>query len=218
MGFPNVDLLLKDIFLREFQAAKLNPDLVVGDIFEDRPESEQVEIGDYVRAREFVSSARERGDAKRVFILPHFPSAEIPFPQIGIYHGETSGTDRFLGDIVGDADPVFDQYQNLTGWRQKYGYYEMANWNIDVVASTKEEAIWLSRFCQYFICQSFDDLARIGVLEVSLSLSDLRIDKGAMQPMEAFVRGVRVTAKTENTWIKMLPANIEFRTGNNTAL
>jgi hypothetical protein len=219
MGFPNVDLILKDLFLREFLAAQLNPQEIVSDLFEDRSNEEQMQIGTYLRSKSFVGSNRDRSeDGKRVFILPHFPSAELPFPQIGISHGESPSTERFLGDIVGESEPVYaSDDETITGWKQPFGYYEQANFNIDVISATKEETIWLSRFCQYFICQNIGEIGAKGILEVNISLADIRLEKGAMQPMEAFVRGVRISAKLENTWTKTL-LNGVYATGNNTAL
>jgi len=219
MGFPNVDLILKDLFLREFLAAQMDPQEIISDLFEDRSSEEQLQIGTYLRGKVFVGSNRDRSeDGKRVFILPHFPSAELPFPQIGIYHGESPSTDRFLGDIVGEATAVYaDDGETLTGWKQPYGYYEQASFNIDVITATKDEAIWLSRFCQYFICQNIGEIGAKGILEVNISLADIRLEKGALQPLEAFVRGVRITAKLENTWNKTLPVGV-YATGDNTAL
>jgi hypothetical protein len=216
MGFPNVDLILRDLFLAQFAAAKLDPQTVVADLFEDRSAAEQAEIAAYLTARLFTGDVRDRGGNRRVFILPHFPAVDLPFPQIGIYSGEVDSNDRVLGDATGETEPVYDG-ETLIGWDETKGYWELSSWNIDVIAATKDETIWLSRLCQYFICQQLLDLHQQGIIEVGIALTDLRMDKGTLQPMQAFVRGVKVHCRVANTWKKRLPVGT-YQTGNNLAL
>jgi hypothetical protein len=79
------------------------------------------------------------------------------------------------------------------------GYFSHGSWQIDIVASTKQEAIWLTRCCQYFICRAQMDLARLGVTEIGISLADVRIEQ-ELQPSIAFARGLTMTARVANTW------------------
>lgn len=216
MGFPNVDLILRDLFVASFEEAKTRPEEVVADLFSDRSEAEQMDIVAYLVGRQYVGSVKDRDTGKRVYILPHFPSSELPFPQVGISHGDVDSTDRFVGDYTGTAVPI-PATGTPTHWLIEYGYYERSSWNIDVVAATKEEAIWLSRFCQYFVCQSLLDLGQKGIHEVDITPTDIRIEEGTMQPISAFVRRVRVIAKTANTWRKRIDA-YTYETGINTAL
>jgi hypothetical protein len=216
MGFPNVDLILRDIFIAGFAAAQNAPEATVADLFDDRSPAEQLEVVRFLNSRTFTGDTRDRGDARRVFILPHFPTADLPFPQIGVYSGEVDANDRALGDYQGEATEVIENAE-LVGWAQEMGYWEMSSWNIDVVTASKEEAIWLARFCQYFICQELRTLTVKGVVEVGIAMSDLRAEKGTLQPLGMFVRGVKIHAKVANTWTKRLPLQ-SYASGNNLAL
>jgi len=217
MGFPNVDLILRDLFLADFQATKTTPEFAVADLFDDRSEEEQAEIVEYLISRRFTGSVQDRGDDRRVFILPHFPVSDLPFPQIGIYSGEVDGLDRLLGDYSGESEAVKNEDGEVIGWAQIKGYWEVSSWNIDVVTATKDEAIWLARLCQYFICQSFQPLTEKGILEIDVMMTDLRPEKSTLQPLQYFVRGLKVRAKVANTWKKRLPVSY-YETGVNLAL
>jgi len=217
MGFPNVDLILRDLFLTEFQAVKSDPGFAIADLFEDRGEAEQAEITEYIINRRFTGDVQDRGDERRVFILPHFPTSDLPFPQIGIYSGEVDGLDRVLGDYTGESEEVKNEDGTTIGWAQIKGYWEVSAWNVDVVTSTKDEAVWLSRLCQYFICQNFPEMTVKGILEVDVTMTDMRIEKSTLQPLQYFARGLKVRAKVANTWKKRLPASY-YQTGVNLAL
>ena len=217
MGFPNVDLILKDLFLAEFAAVKAAPDFAVEDLFEDRSAGEQAEIKTLISAKTYTDNTRDRGDGKRVFIIPHFPAADLPFPQIGIYSGTVDENDHLLGDYTEPAQAVLDGQGQTIAWDIVKGYWESSAWNVDVVAATKDEAIWFARFCQYFICQNLADLHQKGIVEVGISMTDLRLDKGTMQPMEYFVRGLKIHCRIANTWKSRQPVSY-YETGINTAL
>jgi hypothetical protein len=216
MGFPNVDLILRDLFLAEFAKAKSDPTAVVADLFEDRTAGQQSEIEQFLNSRIFTGDIRNRDTDKRVFILPHFPAADLPFPQIGIYSGDVESNDRSLGDYQGE--PEATEINGQTVWSQLFGYWEMSAWNIDVIAATKEETIWLARFCQYFVCQNFTELGAQGIVEIGISMADLRMEKGSLQPTQAFIRGIKIHAKVANTWSKRLEGSGTYATGDNLSL
>jgi hypothetical protein len=78
--------------------------------------------------------------------------------------------------------------------------------------------VWLSRFCQYFICQSLNALAQIGVMEVAISASDMRLEaQQTMQPADIFTRRLVVTARVANTWKVRLPLAGVYEIGINQA-
>lgn len=216
MGFPNIDLILRDLFLEQFEAAKADPYTVINDLFEDRNDIDRAEIIEFLLKRTFTKDVKDRGERKRVFILPHFPAVDLPFPQIGIYAGESDGTDRAIGDCSSEPVPVYDG-DTLIAWDEVKGFWEVASWNVDVIAATKDEVIWLTQLCRYFICQQLPALTAMGILEIDFSMPDLKIDKGTLQPMEFFVRGLRIRAKAANTWKKRYPVG-NYQTGINTAL
>lgn len=217
MGFPNVDLFLCKTFEQRFADTQSDTPLTVDDLFEDMTATERAEIAAYIDDTIFTRDLRERRDGQRyVYIAPHFPMVEFPFPQIGVSLGSETTSDKYLGDVSGPTTEVKDEYGNTIGWDVLKGYYASATWNIDVVCNTKDEAIWLSRFCQLFVCQALEDLDAMGVLEVVVATSDMRLEQEHF-PHIVFNRRVVVSAKVANTWKKRL-SPYEYRTGVNLAL
>jgi len=219
MGFPNVDLQLVKIFLAGFAAAKADP-TVIDDLFEDLDDTDRAAIKQYLASLTVTDDVRQRKEHHRyLYLLPHFPLSGYPFPQIGVSLGTEDSAERFISDYTGDPVPVTDQQGTLIGYDQEKGYLGQGHWNIDVVSATKPESIWLSRFCQLFICESQDYLTGLGIQEVSVALGDIKLEaQQTMQPSEIFNRGVRVSAKVANTWKKRLPINGDYQTGINQAL
>lgn len=218
MGFPNVDKQLVKIFLQGFTDAQ-NLGLAIPDTFEDLDPEEQADIALYLSRRVVTNDIRERSaDERFLYIVPHFPIAGYPFPQIGISVGQESPGDKFLGDYVGETLEVTDAEGNVIGWDTVKGYFAAATYNIDVVCNTKDEAIWLSRLCQHFICQALGQLTEVGIMQVDISLTDPKIDpQAATQPADIFTRTVTVSALVANTWKVRKPA-YTYATGVNKAL
>lgn len=221
MGFPNVDKFLVRRFMEGFRAVQADPATVIDDLFEDLDELERADIGLYVSQRVVTDDIKERGDGlKHLYILPSFPLADEPFPQIGISLGNEADTERFIGNDIGEPPvEVKDAAGTIIAYDIHKGYWASGSWNVDVVTATKDEAVWLSRFCQLFVCQAFDDLDKMGVHEVGVVLQDIKLNPdSAMQPNNIMVRGLRITAgKVANTWKIRVPASY-YQTGINKAL
>lgn len=217
MGFPNVDIFLCKKFEQCFLAVQADPTYTIDDLFEDLDDDERAEITTYLQSIVFTKNLRERDDNQRyVYIVPHFPMIDMPFPQIGISLGTETTSEKFIGDYTGDPTPVMDTNGKTIAWDQSKGYYANANWNIDVVCATKDEAVWLSRFCQLFVCQQLEALDAIGVVEVAIATADMKVEQEHF-PHIVFNRRVMVTGKAANTWKKRISA-YEYQTGMNLAL
>lgn len=217
MGFPNVDLLLVKIFLNGFSDAQ-TLGLAIPDVFEEMDNAEQSEIALYLSRIRATDDITERDSGQKyIYILPHFPLAGYPFPQIGISLGQENTESKFLGDQTGESQPVADTNGNIVAWDVVKGYLASATWNVDIIGATKDETIWLSRLCQYFICQHLDYLTTAGVMEVGINLSDVRIDTQLAQPADFFTRTVSVSARVANTWKKRIGA-YTYDTGINKSL
>lgn len=219
MGFPNVDIFLVKAVLATLNELKSSAGRYkVDELFEDLDPAERQEVHQYLNAMVPTSDIRERGK-RHLYVLPNFPLAEIPVPQIGISLGAEETAERWLGDDPGiDPEPVM-QGDQLVAWDHYRGYWAAASWNMDLVVQTKDEAIWLSRICQLAACENFDALDAMGVKEVTVALQDVRIDP-KMFPDMVFVRSVRVSAgRILNSWKKRIPVGAyTYQTGINTAL
>lgn len=220
MGFPNVDIFLCKTFAEKFAAVQADPDYTIDDLFEDLTVLERAEIITYLQDKVFTRDLRDRhaGSDKhqRVYIVPNFPMLELPFPQIGVSLGSENTDGKFLGDCTGDAEAVTDDEGVTIAWDIPKGYYASANWNIDVLCATKDEAIWISRLCQLFICEALDELDAIGVVEVVVAAADIKLDPEHF-PLHVFNRRVMVSGRAANTWKKRISA-ITYLSGDNLAL
>ena len=219
MGFPNVDIFLAKAFLDGFHAQQLDPTPAIADIFEDLDTDERGSIEQYLASLTVTGDVRDHKEHNRfLYVMPNFPLLGYPFPQIGISLGQESASDKFMGDYTGDPVAVADSHGTVIGYDQEKGYLAAGSWNIDIVCATKPEAAWLSRFCQYFICQSLTALSQIGVMEVAIALADMKLEaQQTMQPSEIFNRRLMVTAKVANTWKIRLPLAGTYETGINEA-
>lgn len=214
MGFPNVDIFLSGKLIERFNELKADPTFIIEDLFDDLSSAEQVEIAEYIQRKNFTDDLRERTDSE-VFIFPSYPMFSIPLPQIGISLGNEDTAEKFFDDVVGEATPYPD-LPNITHWDVPKGYWASANYQADIVCTTKDEVIWLSRFVQRFIMEELDTMDQIGIKEVAVSLQDTLI-KTEHQPTTAFSRTVRISCKVANTWTKRVPVST-YATGTNTAL
>lgn len=218
MGFPNVDKQLVRIIAAGFAAAKADADrmaFLIGDLFDDLTEAEQLQIGTYVSRKTFKTDVREKkGDS--VYLITSFPLIDIPFPQIAISLG-VGESDRYMGDLTGESEAIKDADDQTIGWYIEKGYYERSNWDVHVVCSTKDESIWLSRFCQRFICEAFGALSQLGINEVTIIIQDLRCEEATMQPSTVFNRSIKLQATVANTWKEMVSAT-QIAEGDNAAL
>ena len=203
MGFPNVDIFLVDKLLAKFNAVKADPEFTINDLFDDFDSGRRAEVTTYIANKTFVTDLRKRG-SNEVFILPHFPLIDQPFPQIAISLGQENTAEKFLDDLVGESEPAYDSHGVQIGWDIPKGYLGAASYRIDVVCATKEEAVWLSRFIQRFICELQDDLDGIGAKEIDVSLADMKLEPEHM-PQTVFNRTVMIHCKVENLWKKRIP-------------
>ena len=219
MGFPNVDMFLVKAFISGFQKLQSDPEFAINDLFEDLEQDDRAQIITYLNRLNVTKDLRDRDEKKKyLYIFPDFPLLGCPIPQIAISLGQEDTAEKFLGDAIGDNPEPIMKGATQIGWTIEKGYLAAASWNVDVVCATKEEAIWLSRCCQRFICEALNDLAGIGVIEVNITLADMRMEaQQLMQPGEMFNRTLRVTAKVCNTWKKLLPVSF-YAEGINTAL
>ena len=213
MGFPNIDKRLIKVFMAGFNGLKMDPS-PLADIFDDFDQGELAEVAQYIGRKEFTLDLRQR-EGSQVFIMPDFPRLDMPFPQIAVNLGKES-SERYMGDETGESEPVKDSLGNLIGWDVIKGYYAQGNWNATIVAATKDETIWLSRCCQYFICQALMDLEKLGLMEIDITLADMQPAQDQL-PMSVFSRAINISGKTVNTWKIRIPA-MDYQTGSNTAL
>lgn len=214
MGFPNVDIFLSAKFIERFNEAKVNPTFIVSDLFDDLSVAEQAEIIEYIQRKNFTDDLRERTDSE-LFVFPSYPMFNVPLPQIGISLGSENTAEKFFDDVVGEATP-YPETGDQTHWAIPKGYWAQADYQADIVCTTKDEVIWLSRFLQRFIMEELDTLDQIGVKEVAVSLQDTML-KSEHQPITAFSRSVRISCKAANTWTKLIPVAY-YQTGNNLSL
>lgn len=212
MGFPNVDKQLVRILTAGFNAAKADPTFLIEDLFEDLDVAEQAQIAAYLTRKTFVNDVREH-KGSNVYVIASFPLLEVPFPQIAISLG-AGDSDRFMNDLTGQSKPITDGTGAVVAYAIEKGYYEKSNWDIHTVCATKDEAIWLSRLVQRFICEAFDDLARAGISEVNILIQDLRADENTLQPSTVFNRAIRLSATVANTWNERIP-NGTYAEGTN---
>lgn len=214
MGFPNVDIFLSAKLIERFNQTKADPSFIVADLFDDLDAAEQAEITEYIQRKSYTDDLRERTDSE-LFIFPSYPMFNVPLPQIGISLGNEDTAEKFFDDVVGEAVPYPDAI-NPTHWDIPKGYWAQANYQADIVCTTKDEVIWISRFVQRFVVEELDTLDQLGVKEVMVSLQDTML-KNETQPTIAFSRTLRISCKVANTWTKRIPASF-YTTGNNTAL
>ena len=215
MGFPNIDIYLAKQILDKFVAVKTDEGFAINDTFDDLDEGYRAEIIAYVNRKVFTSDLRDRND-NQVYILPHFPIIDMPLPQIGISLGQESTAEKFLDDLQGDSTPVYDEDGIQTHWDIPKGYIGSALYRIDVVTSTKDEAIWLARLIQRFVCEEQNALADIGAYEIDITLADLKLEQEHL-PQTIFNRAVQISCKVQNTWTKRIPVAY-YETGINTGI
>ena len=204
--------MLVKMFIAGFATIKADSTPLL-DIFGDLDQGEIAEVAQYLGHKQFTSDIRKRDDGQ-VYILPDFPRLDMPFPQISVHVGE-EGMDRYLGDTLGESVPVMDG-ENVVAWDMVKGYLAPGNWKVNVICATKDEAIWLTRCCQYFICQNLTAMEQQGLVEVLISVMDMQPAPG-QQPIDVCCRAIQITGKVENTWKVRVPA-FSFETGNNVAL
>jgi hypothetical protein len=214
MGFPNVDLLLVDIVEAGFLSTQINPDRNIADVFSDLPVISRQKIVDYIISRRFVTDITRRED-NTIYIMPNFVMTGLPFPQIGISLGTDTATEQFLGNETGNTSIVTMANGN-DEIATEYAYYSTASWQIDIVAATKPEVVWLSRLCQLFILLQTYSLDEMGVSELTISLNDLKLEP-EHYPSIVFARSISIHAKVYNSWLDYQPA-ITYQTGINTAV
>ena len=156
----------------------------------------------------------KKGD--NIYLITSFPLVDIPFPQIAISLG-VGESDRFMGDLTGESEAIKDEDDQTIGWYIEKGYYERCNWDAHVVCATKDEAIWLSRFSQRFICEAFGALSQLGINEVNIIIQDLRCEEGTMQPSTVFNRSIKLQATVANTWRETI-STTQIAEGQNQSL
>lgn len=218
MGFPNLDKLLVKLFLEKIRALRTDESYRLEELFGDFDAGEIQQVRQYLNAVTATDNIRDRGTGRFLYILPHYPLAELDYPQIGISVGTEDTAERFLGDETGDEPyPVKDGSGKVIAWDLRRGYWGSGQWNIEIAAGTKDEVIWLSRLCQLALVDNFTTLDAVGIKEVTLALADLRPDPN-YYPQNIFLRGIKLVAgKVANTWAKREAASY-YQTGVNLAL
>jgi hypothetical protein len=211
MGFPNVDIFLVKKLLERFEETQRTPKFFIGDTFDDLDPGRQAEITTYITRKTFTDDLRNRGE-NRVAIFPHFPMFDMTFPQIGISLGQESPGDTFVGDSAGESTP-FPATGTPTHWDIPKLYLGAAMYRIDIVTATKDEAIWLSRLVQRFICEEQESLAAIGAFDIGITIADLKLEQD-QQPLTVFNRAVQINCKVMNRWTKRVPVGT-YETGVN---
>lgn len=203
MGFPNVDIFLVSKFQKRFKGlASSDGTFIINDLFDDLDREDIAAVSSYVRRKMFTTDLRDRAD-EQVYILPHFPLLDMPLPQIGVSLGNDTTAGGFLGDITEESAEVLNSTGERIGWDVQKGYLSSATYQIDIAAATKLETIWLSRFVQRFILEEQENLAQAGVLNIDISLQDMRVDQSAM-PCMVFARQVNMKCTLANAWRKRL--------------
>jgi hypothetical protein len=214
MGFPNVDKYLVKLFFEKFAAAKTDGGFAINDTFDDLDAGEITEITAYINRKTFTGDLRKRDDGQ-VYILPHFPLLDMPLPQIGISLGQENTADKFLNDLLGESKP-YPATGTQTHWDIPKGYVASAIYRVDVVTATIDEAIWLARLVQRFICEAQDSLAGIGAYEIDITVADLKPEQEHL-PQTVFNRAVQISCKVQNSWTKRVPIG-DYATGTNVQL
>lgn len=218
-GFLNLDLYLVELFCLYLNWVRNDPEhTAIADVFGKHTPEYRGRIASYLASLNITTDIREREEGVRyLYILPSFPMADLPFPQIGIYLGEEVETDHYLGDIVTDeqititgpgGEPI--AVDNI------YGECSQATYRADVLDNSKEAVVWLSRLCQRAIISKKSELSQLGAQEINMSLSDLKIEQEQF-PTVAFGRALTVTSKIVQTWKKREPI-YTYGEGVNTAL
>ena len=151
MGFPNVDLKISEILMSGFAFAKENPDFIIDDLFEDLSANERAKIKTYLMAKN-VSDDLRKDLENPLFISLEHPQKDFPFPQVCIsLPKETS--EMPIANEMGESTPVYEEGE-LKYWDLEKVYYTNFNLSIEAIGLTKREVIWVSRFCQLFVCRS----------------------------------------------------------------
>jgi hypothetical protein len=213
--FVNLDLYLIDTFI-DFFAEAQKDSTIIDDLFADRPVEERQKIMIYLTARTFVTRMDIVEDGKVVYVIPSFPTASLPFPQIGVYMGGDDAQDFFVGQDTGRPPEAFVLNGEATAWDWEKGYYASVNYRVDIIAETKHEVIWLSRLCQVAIARKIMELNRIGVIEPRIGAADTKIEQEQF-PTMVFSRAVTLSAKSLHTWNERVPVET-YQTGINTAV
>jgi len=214
MGFPNIDKYLVKRFIENFSEIQFDDGFAINDTFDDMDSGQIAEIAMYLNRKTFTPDLRSRG-GNQVFVFPHFPQLDMPLPQIGISLGQETASDHFLGDAAGNSTR-YPLTGTQTHWDVPKIYIGAATYRIDVVTATKDEAIWLARMIQRFLCELQEELSNIGVYEMDIVLADLKLEQD-QQPQTIFNRAVQINCKIQNSWTKRIPMET-YQTGINTAL
>lgn len=210
MGFPNPDLKLVSIIVAGFAEVKVDPDFYIDDLFEDLEPEERLQIKTYIMAKN-ISKDLRKDIENPLFVAPEYPQKDIPFPQISItIPKETS--EMPIANEVGDSIPVYVDGV-LTYWDLEKVYFTNFNLSVEVLCQTKKEAIWISRFCQLFVCRSLAVLDVAGIKSILINTGDLRVDK-SVAPFNLFNRAVLLQGKLVNTWKERILVS-EYATGIN---
>lgn len=218
MGFPDIDIWLVDKMKIWFDALKASPDFILNDTFSSLSDTRRANIKAYVVRKKYTTDLRDRDNSTgQVFIFNHFPLSDTTLPQIAINLGSETPTEDFIGyDDGGGSTPVIQKINNVdtvVAYDSLKTYFFSTVLNIDVVAATKDESVWLSRLVQRFICDSFLDMSAVGVYEQNVSLADMKLME-EHQPLTAFNRRVTLTCSGKNTWT-LRTAAATYKTGIN---
>jgi hypothetical protein len=200
MGFLNVDIILKEKII-EFMGLLRNEEYYrVHEIFDGLSENKKDEIYKYINKLTVTDNVQIRREGENFLYVVSSPIlAEGPFPQIGVYVGNESQDERGLGDDTGeDAIPIVEDGETVA-WEAEYGLWQRGSWIIDIIGTTRDETIWLSRICQYAIVLNFKSLDLLGLIEMDIALQDTVLNQ-QFQPGLVYSRRLTVRGKFAGTW------------------
>lgn len=220
MSVPNLDLTLIDLFKAAVEEVQdSDSQWVIDDLFADRSDDYLNGIKLYLSSVKVTSDMREREDGQRfLYVIPSFPMADMPFPQIGVYLAPEEVNDFFLGNSVGiETTEIKDASGTTIALEKTNGCFGQAAYWADIVANTKEEVIWLSRICQRSILVNLKGLEELGAMEIRISLGDLKLEQ-EHYPAMVFARRLIFNCKLGITWTERIPLSGTYATGINKAL
>lgn len=217
MGFLNVDIILKEKIIEFMGLLRDEEYYRVHDIFEGLSENTRDEIYKYINRLNVTDNVQtRREDENFLYVISSPILADGPFPQIGVYVGNEAQDERGLGDDTGeDAIPIVEDDVTVA-WEATFGLWQRGKWIIDIIGTTRDETIWLSRICQYAIALNFKALDLLGLNEMDISLQDTLLDK-QFQPGLVYSRRLIVGGKFAGTWKDRFEAST-YETGVNLAI
>ena len=203
MAFNDVDLYLSDKLMETINELRGDDIYVLEDAFSGRPERELAALREYLGKLVLTDDVdhRKKDGEHVLYVLLSFPLADLPAPQICITLPTEQANDFPLGAGVQDTEEATDGDGNVTGYVIRKGYFAQGQWNVDILAASKLEAIWLARMVQLTILRCLDDMDLNGVKNVSFNTVDLEIAQQQL-PQLMFARRIQISGVVIQEWIE----------------